>query len=160
MQRRGWQVDRFFFERRIDADFPQDDTSVRYNIRRAREGTPTYNFYRPGVWARTLREDSEEPVVRGLGEAGLELDPAKVPPNLRPLLRFVTDWAIGDDVERSRFIASVPREEREAFVAAVSPHFDEIARFAGAHEQDIPVPDEVVALNLLAEAADEASTSG
>ena len=85
------------------------------------------------------------------------LDPQRLPEQLRPLLRFAGTWAILDDVERSRFIAATPRDEKKAFVDAVTPFFNDIAQYSQEHEDAVPVPDEVIVLNLLAEAADTAS---
>ena len=85
------------------------------------------------------------------------LDPQRLPEQLRPLLRFAGTWAILDDVERSRFIAATSRDEKKVFVDAVTPFFNDIARYSQQHDDAVPVPDEVIVLNLLAEAADTAS---
>ena len=93
---------------------------------------------------------------RYLDNQEVQLDPQRVPENLRPLLRFGHEWAIGDDVERSHYIATAPLDRKKEFVDAVTPHFEEIEQFSRLHEDDVPVPDEVIVLNMLAEAADTA----
>ena len=104
------------------------------------------------------RPDNEPSITsRYCDNPEVSLDPRQVPESLRPLLRFAAQWAILDDVERSRFIAETSRDDKKVFVDAVAPFFDEIALYAEKHADAVPVPDEVIVLNLLAEAADTAS---
>ena len=112
----------------------------------------------PERGSMSSRPDDEPTITsRYCDNPDVSLDPQQVPEPLRPLLRFAATWAILDDVERSRFIAAASRDEKKVFVDAVAPFFNEIAHYAEQHADDVPVPDEVVVLNLLAEAADTAS---
>jgi hypothetical protein len=86
----------------------------------------------------------------------VSIDPGKIPENLRHLADLARVWAIGDDVERQRFIESVPFEQKKAFVDAVDPQQDELAAWSHEHRDDTPVPDEVVLFDMMAEAAAEA----
>jgi hypothetical protein len=94
---------------------------------------------------------------RLLDNPEVAIEPTRVPEELRPLLRFGATWVILDDVERSRFIESAPASDKHALVRAVVPRFDAIEAYSRRHAESAPVPDEVVLLNLIAEAADLAS---
>lgn len=113
-----------------------------------------------GEWPMPAAEASSEPPLqvrsRLLDDPKINIDGQRVPERLRALLAFGQEWAILDDVERAQFIRITPLEKKRVFVDAVIPHLDEIAEFSKKHESDTPVPDEVVLLNCLAEAADEA----
>jgi len=87
---------------------------------------------------------------------GVSIDPNRIPEHLRHLLDYARVWAIGDDVERDHFMRSVPPAEKKAFVDAVDPLQDELAKWSAAHRHDVPVPDEVVLYDMMAEAAAEA----
>jgi hypothetical protein len=155
MEARGWRIERFEHSRPVDRDFPQDDATVRWRIRRASSGKPAYDFYPP---FRAYEADESKAIEsRYLATPGVKLDPERVPEHLRALLRFAGEWAIGDDVERGRFIAAANHENKKEFVEAVAPLFEDIERYSRAHDNVVPVPDEVIVLNLLAEAADIAS---
>ena len=158
MSKRGWSIDTFVHSRLVDDDFPRANANVRANIWRASLGKPVYNFY--AASRRSTTADAEEPGViqsRYLDCPEVRIDTTRVPAPLHPLFRFAKDWAIMDDVERSAFIADAPIDQKKAFVAAVAPYFSDIEVYARSHEGSEPVPDEVIVLNLLAEAADIAS---
>jgi len=87
---------------------------------------------------------------------GVSIDPNRIPAHLRHLLDYARTWAIGDDVERDHFMRSVPPAEKKAFVDAVDPLQDELAKWSAEHRHDVPVPDEVVLYDMMAEAAAEA----
>lgn len=87
---------------------------------------------------------------------GVSLEPEKLPTNLRPLLEHAKKWAIGDDVERSQLIAETPLEEKKVFVDAVDSVAGEIHEWVLQHQDEIPVPDEVVMFQMMGEAATEA----
>ena len=87
---------------------------------------------------------------------GVSLDPDRIPEKLRHLLGLARVWAIGDDVERQRFLESVSMEEKKAFVDAVDPLQEELAAWSQERSSDTPVPDEVVLYDMMAEAAAEA----
>lgn len=157
MDARGWAIERFEHVRVVDDEFPRDDWYVRWNVRRASQGTPVYNFFEPFAAYSDERGPPGPLTSRYLDTPGVSLDPARVPEALRPLLRFAKEWAIGDDVERSRFVRGAALADKKAFVDAVAPRFADIERYSRAHENSEPVPHEVVALNLMAEAADVAS---
>ena len=153
MEAKGWRIDHYKHKRPVDETFRQDSADVRLRIRLAAKGEPVYTFYPAFEYAVT-----ESPAdSRYLANPGVHLDPTQVPERLRPLLRFADRWAILDDEQRSSAIATASRDEKKELVDAVTPLFDEIASFASAHENSVPVPDEVVVLNLIAEAADTAS---
>ena len=152
---RGWRIDGFEVSRILDATFRSDNMSVRANIRLASHGRPVYRFY--SASDRSTPAGAGPIRSRYMDAPGVTVNPAHVPETLRSLLRFAGEWAIGDDVERRDFIAAAPDEEKRAFVEAVTPLFAEIEAYARTHERAVPVPDEVIVLNLLAEAADIAS---
>lgn len=157
--RRGYTIDAVHVRRDLgDARATVRDPSARRNAWLAeRFGEPVYRFQAPSsLWAP---EASEAPAVRTrlLDDPAVRIDPGRVPEGLRPLLPLATTWAILDDRERERFIASVAPAERSALAAAVLPHLPEIEAFSRRHAGATPVPDEVLALDLLAEAADEAA---
>ena len=89
-------------------------------------------------------------------EPGVTVDESYVPEAFRPLLPFARIWSIGDDVERHEFMESTARETLKEMVDAVYPHFDALAEWSLAETQKVPVRDEVVLLDMLAEAAAEA----
>ena len=86
---------------------------------------------------------------------GVAINPANVPEALRPLIPYAKEWAIGDDVERSGYMASVSFELKEDFVTMVWPHMDAIESFCSKHRNETPVPDEVVLFDMMAKAAAE-----
>lgn len=157
MRVRGWSIDSFRVARPVDHTFPRNDADVRWKVRHASGGTPVYEFYAPLEYATDRSAAGGEITSRYLASPDVDLDPARVPATLRPLLRFANAWAIGDDVERSQLIAGASAAEKKELVNAVTPHFAAIEDFARTHADDVPVPDEVVVLNLIAEAADSAS---
>jgi hypothetical protein len=79
----------------------------------------------------------------------------KVPEDLRDLLPLAEKWAIGDDVERAHFRDSVPVAERKEFIDKVAPKWDRIEQYCAEKSNEVPVPDEVVLLDMMAEAAAE-----
>jgi len=101
--------------------------------------------------------DPSVPITSRYAEAdGVSIDPNRIPEHLRHLLVYAKTWAIGDDVERDHFMRSVPLAEKKAFVDAVDPLQDELAKWSAEHRHDVPVPDEVVLYDMMAEAAAEA----
>ena len=156
MRARGWSISGFRVARPVDHTFPRRDADVRWKVRRASQGAPLYEFFAPLDYAGDSTGADAGITSRYVDSPGVHLEPARVPEALRPLLRFAA-WAIGDDVERSRAIAAASVTEREELVNAVTPHFAAIEDFARLHADDVPVPDEVIVLNLIAEAADIAS---
>ena len=153
MEARGWRIDHYKYKRPVDETFRQDSLDVRLRIRRAAKGESVYTVY-PAFEYATKESTMDS---RYLANPDVQLDPARVPEPLRPLLRFADRWAITDDEERSGIIARASKADKKELVDAVTPLFDDIASFANAHENSVPVPDEVVVLNLIAEAADTAS---
>jgi hypothetical protein len=87
---------------------------------------------------------------------GVVVDPAKVPEPFRHLIPLAKHWSIGDDVERINLMRLTPEEELKALVLAVRPFTDAIWNWCSSHQDDIPVPDEVVVFDALSEAAAEA----
>lgn len=159
MRARGWSIGDFRVGRPVDHTFPRHDADVRWKVRRASQGTPIYEFFAPLDYAADSAGAGTEITSRYVDSPDVHLDPARVPEPLRPLLRFASAWAIGDDVERSRVIAAASKAERAELVNALTPHFAAIEEFARLHANDVPMPDEVVVLNMIAEAADTASNS-
>ena len=87
---------------------------------------------------------------------GVNIDEGYVPAEFRPLLALACTWAIGDDVERDEFMNSSTIEAKKEMVDAVYPHFDSLAAWSATENQKIPVRDEAILLDMLAEAAAEA----
>ena len=142
----------------VDEAFPRANATTRVNIWRASKGIPTYEFYSPHRRSEATEENGAGAIgSRYMDSPGVTIDQTRVPETLRPLFQFANEWAIGDDVERSDFIAAAPRDRKKVFVEAVTPLFGDIETYARLHEHEVPVPDEVIVLNLLAEAADIAS---
>jgi hypothetical protein len=90
------------------------------------------------------------------GIEGVVIDPAKVPEAFRHLIPLAKHWSIGDDVERHNLMRLTPDDEVKALVLAVRPFTDAIWNWCSSHDADIPVPDEVVVFEALAQAAAEA----
>jgi hypothetical protein len=89
---------------------------------------------------------------------GVSIDPLKVPERLRHLIPLAKHWSIGDDVERADMMWLTPYDELKALVLAFRPLQDEIEDWCSSHHADVPVPDEVVLFDMLAQAAAEAET--
>ena len=87
---------------------------------------------------------------------GITIDEQYVPKAFRSLLPLARIWAIGDDIERNDFMESCSPEAMKELVDAVYPHFDGLAEWSAVENQKIPLRDEVVLLDMLAEAAAEA----
>jgi hypothetical protein len=58
-------------------------------------------------------------------------------------------------VSLTAFLASVSAEEKQAFVELVGPRFEAIEAYCDSLRREAPVPDEVVLLDMLAEAFTE-----
>jgi len=83
------------------------------------------------------------------------LNPANVPPELRPLIPLAEQFGIGDDLIRADFVAKTPASELEAMRRAVFAQedaFDE--RLAGPEANGPEFSDEYVAFTNLRMAAD------
>jgi hypothetical protein len=159
MGRRGYVIERVHVARDTTGeDLAKRDWSVRMNTRVASRFGRQYVFYPPSpLWDAPVNAAGPDVRSRLLDNPEVAIDPARVPEELRPLLRFGATWAILDDVERSQFIKTAPASDKEALVRAVAPRFEAIEAYSRQHAESAPVPDEVVLLNLLAEAADLAS---
>jgi len=86
---------------------------------------------------------------------GVVIDPLRVPEDLRDLLPLAKKWAIGDDVERSEFRKSVPVAERKELFDRVFPKWDQLEQYCAEKRNEVPVPDEVVLLDMMSEAVAE-----
>ncbi|MFN0009119.1 MAG: hypothetical protein ACKVXR_14545 [Planctomycetota bacterium] len=86
----------------------------------------------------------------------VSIDEQNVPEELRALLPLARIWAIGDDVERNDFMEQASVEERKHLVDTVAPHFEALSEWSSVENRKTPVPDVVVLLDMLAEAAAEA----
>ena len=158
MARRGYRLERVHVARDLTNEDPKRlNRSTRAHLWAAKRGVPIYQFYSP---SKLYDLEPGAPVTgvcsRFLDDPAIRIDPQRVPEDLRPLLRYAEEWAIGDDCERQAFIQRATPEQRAAFVAAVAPHFDALAEFSRAHADDEPVPAEVIVLDLLAQAAADA----
>ncbi len=89
---------------------------------------------------------------------GLQLDPTRLPEEIRELAPLIREWAIGDDIQRSAKLENASEEELQALVEAVSPYWDAVNSWLDEANEENPVPDEAVLLSWLAEAAAEAET--
>jgi hypothetical protein len=79
----------------------------------------------------------------------------KIPEDLRDLLPYAKEWAIGDDLERQAYAKSVSFEHKKAFVDAVMTKGDMLDSFHNAYKDANPIPDEVVVFDMMFEAAAE-----
>jgi len=90
----------------------------------------------------------------GSAAAGSQLDPARVPEALRPLVPVAQTWGIGDDVERADYIARASAADREELRQAIAPHQARITAWLdsfGAH----PMSDEAAAFMYMQLAVEE-----
>lgn len=83
-----------------------------------------------------------------------QLDPARVPEELRGLVAFAQEWGIGDDVERGAKIERATSAERARVRAAVAPFQERITAWLNSFGRD-PMPDEAAAFMYLQLAIEE-----
>jgi hypothetical protein len=157
MQRRGWEIVRIE-NAREEPDEPHPDVFVRQYQRIASRWGECYTF--GGVSEKDLEASdsrSPGPIRSRYAECeGVAIDPGRVPEDLRAVVEIARRWAIGDDVERQAFLASVTPEERRAFVDLVGPRLEAIEAYCSSLRQEVPIPDEVVLLDMMTEAFAEA----
>jgi hypothetical protein len=89
---------------------------------------------------------------------GLQLDPTRLPVEIRELAPLIREWATGDEIQRSARLENASEETLCRLVEAVSPHWDFINSWLDEVNEQDPVPDEAVLLSWLADAAAEAET--
>jgi hypothetical protein len=159
MKKRGYSIEKIHIKKDVSEwDGIKLAYTVRMDIWMAKKTGPFYQFHEhSGLWPIKSEIKSLEVRSRLLDDPDIRIVASIVPKELRSLISFGKEWAIMDDVERSQFIRTVPIKKKKAFVGAVIPKLDAIAEYSKKHESDSPMPNEVVLLNLLAEAADEAS---
>ena len=90
------------------------------------------------------REASRDPGTSHAAEAVPQLDPAKVPPELRDLVPFAQRWGIGDDVARSERIQKATDTERSELRAAFGPRQARITAWLDSFGQGA-MPEEAAA---------------
>ncbi|MDQ7781672.1 MAG: hypothetical protein RDU20_02255 [Desulfomonilaceae bacterium] len=110
---------------------------------------------RPAVAHKALSAGPGDITSRYAEAPDVVIDPMKVPEDLRDLVPLAKKWAIGDDVERAHFRDSVPATERRELIDMVSPKWDRLEQYCAAGRNEVPVPDEVVLFDMMAEAASE-----
>ena len=86
--------------------------------------------------------------------AKIQLDPEQVPEPLRSLIPFAQVWGIGDDVERSTFIAQSPSADRETLRRAIAPHQARITVWLDSFGTN-PLSDEAAAFMYMQLAVEE-----
>ena len=157
LEARGWQVSNFEFVTVFSPPVGQGRSRV---IRAAEAKGSCYRFRR--WYVRPIPETQQSmpcpsPMItsRYADVEGVSIDAEQVPEKLRHLIPHAKTWAIGDDVERLAFIESQPIEKKRAFVDAVRPHFEDLRSWSVARQSETPVPDEVVLLDMMSEAAAE-----
>ena len=78
-----------------------------------------------------------------------------LPEGIRLLIPYAKKWAIGDDEERVAFEESLTFDEKKDFIDTVSPMIDEIEEYCSKYREIIPIPDDVVLLDMMMEAFSE-----
>jgi hypothetical protein len=154
MKRKGWRIVSYEHAKFMTDDQLPNDIYAKACIKMARATGSSYTFdrmARPG--ARNAAADAD--LAKMADFDGLDVDPARVPPALRPALELGRRWAIGDDVQRSRATRRSSEDERRAILERLAPVWDEIERWCETRREQTPVPDEVVVFDLLLEAATE-----
>lgn len=133
---------------------------------RARRNGSYFHFRR---WFEPPRPKNDRPPLPGAERAPfvvtsrlvdipeIVIDETKLPANLRELIPLARFWAIGDDVERAEALRRASASERRQLVDKVMPLLEEIECFCDARRDLIPVPDEVLLLDMLTESAAEAA---
>jgi len=161
MKHRGWRIVRIENARR-EPDETHPDVFVRQYQRIASRWGSCYTF--SGASEEDLREADSRPLgtirSRYAESDGVIVDANRVPEELRAVLEVARRWGIGDDLERQAFLESVSAEERQAFVDLVEPRLETIEAYCSSLRQEIPVPDEVVLLDMMTEAFSEAQARG
>ncbi len=77
---------------------------------------------------------------------GMSVDLSGLPEELRPLLPYLREWSIGDDVERSEKLGAASTEELLAFFQAAWPKLDAINARLDATMDMTPCPDDAMVL--------------
>ena len=86
---------------------------------------------------------------------GVVIDPENVPADLRDLIPLAKKWAISDDVERDIFEQVVSFEEKKEFIDKVWPQMERLEEYCAKFRNKVPVPDEVVLLDMMTTSAAE-----
>lgn len=85
----------------------------------------------------------------------LELDRAKVPERLWPLLPYAEFWGIADDLDRELLVKEAPKDLQQNFEAVVDSFDGELDEWLAGPEADERNPsDEYVAYSAMRMAAD------
>jgi hypothetical protein len=85
----------------------------------------------------------------------LQLDPIRVPPDLRPLIPFAELWGVADDLEREQRLKEAPKQAIEDLHAAVRTFEDSLeAWLAGPNAVSRLPTKEYVAFSAMLMASD------
>ena len=87
---------------------------------------------------------------------GIEVDLSRLPPDLQPLVPFIRQWAVGDDVERSERVAAASSEDLQRLRDAFDPHWAAINAYLDENIEG-PEPYEATTLDSASQAAMEAA---
>ena len=153
LDKRGWDVRHFEF---VTVFTPSSPKLSKTNAAIRTRGS-YYDFLRWYVPPKGQTEDglsSSSPVItsRYADAQGVAIDAESIPAALRHLVPHARIWAIGDDEQRGAFAETQSSEQKRAFVDAVRPHFAELEAWCAAGRTEMPVPDEVVLFDMMAEA--------
>ena len=86
---------------------------------------------------------------------GIEVDLSRLPADLQPLVPFIREWSVSDDVGRYDRIEAASSEDLERLRDAFDPHWDAINAYLDENIES-EEPYEATALDSASQAAMEA----
>ncbi|MBA3036215.1 MAG: hypothetical protein FP814_06940 [Desulfobacterium sp.] len=119
-----------------------------------------YRFYGLSNDELAILNKKNEPVEitsRYIDGDNVIIDSRKLPKDLVPIMSYAKQWAICDDVERSKYISQSTFEEKKKFHDAILANFEIIESYCREYQDSIQAPDEVVIFDLMLETFTEIS---
>lgn len=159
MTKKGFDILKYQIAKFVPEEkYPKADRFSMSCVKLAKHKGTSYTFDR--VSFEELKEIVEPQHIdvgsRYADTEKISIDPINIPKNLRSLIPFAKQWAIGDDKERERYMRTAPFPDKKAFVDTVWPMMDRLQAFHDQNKDKIPQPDEVVLFDMMTEAVAEA----
>ena len=84
----------------------------------------------------------------------VDIDPAKVPEELRHLLPLAREWSLRDYDELDAYIEATPPKKKRELVDGFMPHFDAIWEWQQRFEDLVPWPEELCLFDFASDVAE------